>query len=77
MPGKLCLSLWYVFFNDIFEVIPHAPYQKLASICSVALKEMNVELLGHVKQLLSEDSPIVDSLVQEAALKSTSVLVQK
>ena len=51
--------------------------QKLASICSVALKEMNVDLLNRVKQLLSEESPIVDSLVQEAALKATSVLVQK
>ncbi|KAH8117021.1 hypothetical protein DFH11DRAFT_1687803 [Phellopilus nigrolimitatus] len=49
---------------------------KLASVCSVALQDTNNDLLSRLRQLLSEESPISDHLVQEAALKSTTVLVQ-
>lgn len=55
----------------------YTPCQKLASICSIALQDMDVDLLTKLKQLLSDESPVVDHLVQEAALRSTSVLVQK
>ncbi|THH11990.1 hypothetical protein EW145_g299 [Phellinidium pouzarii] len=49
---------------------------KLASVCSVALRETNSTLLSRLRQLLSENSPVSDHLVQEAALKSTTVIVQ-
>ncbi|KAG6828586.1 hypothetical protein H0H92_007376 [Tricholoma furcatifolium] len=49
---------------------------KLASICSVALQELDGKLLSRLQILLSEESPISDNLVQEAALKATTVLVQ-
>ncbi len=51
--------------------------QKLASICSVASGTLDRKLYARVKLLLSDESPISDNLVQEAALKSTAVLVQK
>ncbi|KAL5511303.1 STT4 [Sanghuangporus vaninii] len=49
---------------------------KLASVCSVALQEPMDELLSRLRLLLSEASPISDHMVQEAALKSTTVIVQ-
>ncbi|KAK0463795.1 uncharacterized protein EV420DRAFT_1520089 [Desarmillaria tabescens] len=49
---------------------------KLASVCSVALHELDEELYSRLLLLLSEESPIFDNLVQEAALKATTVLVQ-
>ncbi|KAG7448129.1 uncharacterized protein BT62DRAFT_930208 [Guyanagaster necrorhizus] len=49
---------------------------KLASVCSVALQELDEELYSRLLLLLSEESPIFDNLVQEAALKATTVLVQ-
>ncbi|KAI5120463.1 hypothetical protein M0805_006483 [Coniferiporia weirii] len=49
---------------------------KLASVCSVALQNTNDDLLSRLRLLLSENSPVSEHLVQEAALKSTTVLVQ-
>ncbi|KAG6889834.1 hypothetical protein C0995_014311 [Termitomyces sp. Mi166 len=49
---------------------------KLASVCSVALQELDGKLFSRLQLLLSEESPISDNLVQEAALKATTVLVQ-
>ncbi|KAL1668533.1 hypothetical protein GGF50DRAFT_96468 [Schizophyllum commune] len=49
---------------------------KLASICSVALKDLDDKLYARLLLLLSDESPISDHLVQEAALKATTVLVQ-
>jgi phosphatidylinositol 4-kinase len=51
--------------------------QKLASICSVAVRELDEKLLSRLLLLLSDKSPVSDNLVQEAALKATTVLVQK
>lgn len=51
--------------------------QKLASICSVALHELDEKLFSRLLLLLSDESPISDNLVQEAALKATTVLVQR
>ncbi|PFH54176.1 hypothetical protein AMATHDRAFT_52986 [Amanita thiersii Skay4041] len=49
---------------------------KLATISSVVLGEMNEKLYSRLLQLLSRDSPVSDNLVQEAALKATTVLAQ-
>ncbi|KAG6820652.1 hypothetical protein H0H93_013851 [Arthromyces matolae] len=49
---------------------------KLASVCSVALQELDGKLFSRLQLLLSEESPLSDNLVQEAALKATTVLVQ-
>ncbi|KAH7889620.1 hypothetical protein F5I97DRAFT_1934490 [Phlebopus sp. FC_14] len=49
---------------------------KLASICSVALGELDSDLYACLGLLLSDKTPIMDNLVQEAALKATTVLVQ-
>ncbi|KAJ7085721.1 hypothetical protein B0H15DRAFT_846088 [Mycena belliarum] len=48
---------------------------KLASICSIALHELDEALYSRLFLLLSDQSPICDNLVQEAALKATIVLV--
>lgn len=50
--------------------------QKLASICSVALGELDPDLYACLGLLLSDKTPIMDNLVQEAALKAMTVLVQ-
>ncbi|KAF9446332.1 hypothetical protein P691DRAFT_708828 [Macrolepiota fuliginosa MF-IS2] len=49
---------------------------KLASICCVALGELDEKLFSRITLLLSNESPISDNLVQEAALKSTAILVR-
>ncbi|KAG6868817.1 hypothetical protein C0993_009699 [Termitomyces sp. T159_Od127] len=49
---------------------------KLASVCSVALQDLDAKLFSRLQLLLSEESSISDNLVQEAALKATTVLVQ-
>ncbi|KAH7923479.1 hypothetical protein BV22DRAFT_1036261 [Leucogyrophana mollusca] len=49
---------------------------KLASICTVALRELDSDLYTLLKLLLSDSSPVSDNLVQEAALKATTVIVQ-
>ncbi|KAF8637362.1 hypothetical protein AX17_002861 [Amanita inopinata Kibby_2008] len=49
---------------------------KLSTICSVALGELDERLYSRLLLLLSSDSPVSDNLVQEAALKATTVLVQ-
>ena len=51
-------------------------WQKLASICSVALGELDPDLYEFLCLLLSDKTPIMDNLVQEAALKAMTVLVQ-
>ncbi|KAG1741975.1 hypothetical protein EDB19DRAFT_1895006 [Suillus lakei] len=49
---------------------------KLASVCSVALRELDENLHTRLTQLLSDSPPILDNLVQESALKATTVLVR-
>ncbi|KAG1849308.1 hypothetical protein DFJ58DRAFT_795151 [Suillus subalutaceus] len=49
---------------------------KLASVCSVALRELDENLHTRLTQLLSDSAPILDNLVQESALKATTVLVR-
>lgn len=51
--------------------------QKLASVCAVALGALDDSLLSRLRILLSTESPISDSLVQVAALKAITVLVQQ
>ena len=51
--------------------------QKLAAVCSRALGSLDSGLYTRLQLLLSEDSPVSDSLVQEAALKATAVVVRK
>jgi phosphatidylinositol 4-kinase len=48
---------------------------KLASVCCVAAQHLDEDLFAQLRLLLSVESPIWDMLVQEAALKSTIVLV--
>ncbi|KAF8969865.1 hypothetical protein BDZ97DRAFT_1937223 [Flammula alnicola] len=49
---------------------------KLASICCLALRDVDEQLYNRILLLLSTDSPISDNLAQEAALKATTVLVR-
>ncbi|EKM55298.1 uncharacterized protein PHACADRAFT_255820 [Phanerochaete carnosa HHB-10118-sp] len=49
---------------------------KLASVCSAASHNLNKALFARIQLLLSEDSPVSDNLVQEAALKATAILVR-
>ncbi|CAL1705565.1 unnamed protein product [Somion occarium] len=49
---------------------------KLAAICSVARGELDNKLYARIKLLLSDESPLSDNLVQEAALKATAILVR-
>ncbi|KAG8904073.1 phosphatidylinositol-4- kinase [Tulasnella sp. 403] len=48
---------------------------KLASLCCIALGELDSGLFVRLKLLLSDASPVYENLVQEAALTSTTVLV--
>ena len=50
--------------------------QKLASVCCLALQEIDDQLYSRILLLLSTDSPFSGNLVQEAALKATTVLVR-
>ncbi|KAG2144576.1 hypothetical protein DEU56DRAFT_790388 [Suillus clintonianus] len=49
---------------------------KLASICSIALRKLDDNLHTRLIELLSDSAPILDNLVQESALKATTVLVR-
>lgn len=51
--------------------------QKLASICTVALRDLDEKLYSRLLLLLSDDTPISDNLVQESALKATTILVRR
>ncbi|KAF9564367.1 hypothetical protein CPC08DRAFT_705318 [Agrocybe pediades] len=50
---------------------------KLASVCCLALNELDQKLYSRILLLLSNESPISDNLVQEATLKATTVLVRR
>ena len=50
---------------------------KLATVCTVALQELDQALFSRLKGVLSVESPISDSLVQVTALKTVTVLVQQ
>ncbi|KAJ8594622.1 hypothetical protein M405DRAFT_469254 [Rhizopogon salebrosus TDB-379] len=78
-------------FNDLLEQIENMETEppvdtyawetmseslKLASVCSVALRELDRNLHTRLMQLLSDRAPILDNLVQESALKATTVLVR-
>ncbi|KAJ3753010.1 hypothetical protein EV360DRAFT_88184 [Lentinula raphanica] len=49
---------------------------KLASVCSVVLRQLDDKLYARLLLLLSVEAPISDNLVQEAALKATTIIVQ-
>ncbi|KAF8163506.1 hypothetical protein B0H34DRAFT_795214 [Crassisporium funariophilum] len=49
---------------------------KLACICCLALRDIDEQLYARILLLLSTDSPVSDNLVQESALKATTVLVR-
>ncbi|KAI0256980.1 atypical/PIKK/PI4K protein kinase [Lactifluus subvellereus] len=49
---------------------------KLGTVCAVALRDLDGNLFSRLKAILSMDSPIADGLVQVAALKALTVLVQ-
>ncbi|KZT60454.1 hypothetical protein CALCODRAFT_119134 [Calocera cornea HHB12733] len=49
---------------------------KLTALCSVALQELDTSLLTGLKVLLSDNAPVYDALVQEAALACTALLAQ-
>ncbi|KAF5373565.1 hypothetical protein D9758_000828 [Tetrapyrgos nigripes] len=49
---------------------------KLASVSSVVLQDLDDKLFSRLLLLLSDESPITENLVQEAALKATTVVVQ-
>ncbi|THU88594.1 hypothetical protein K435DRAFT_821590 [Dendrothele bispora CBS 962.96] len=49
---------------------------KLASISSVIQRDLDEKLFSRLLLLLSDDSPITDNLVQEAALKATTIVVR-
>ncbi|GBE82149.1 Phosphatidylinositol 4-kinase stt4 [Sparassis crispa] len=49
---------------------------KLAAVCSSALGELDKGLYSRLKLLLSPESQVCDNMVQEAALKSTAILVR-
>jgi phosphatidylinositol 4-kinase len=57
--------------------VSHPTAQKLATVCSLALRNLPKNLLARLKLLLSDKSPVAENLVQEAALKSLTVLVRK
>ena len=59
------------------ELLHPDSLQKLASVCSVASGQLDKKLYSRVKLMLSDESPVSDNLVQEAALKSTAILVRK
>lgn len=52
-------------------------FQKLATLCSVALGSPDASLVSRLKLLLSENAAIFEPIVQEAALQSMIVLVIK
>lgn len=51
--------------------------QKLAAVCSAGLGQLDLSLYDRLQTLLSADSPLIDNMVQEAALKSVAILVRK
>ena len=51
--------------------------QELGLICCVAMGDFDPKLYTQLGLLLSDKAPVIDNLVQEAALKSTTVLVQR
>jgi len=53
--------------------LPH----ELGLICCIAMGDFDPELYTQLDLLLSDKAPVIDNLVQEAALKSTTVLVQR
>ena len=66
--------------NSVFgQVIPgiQLSLQKIACVCSAASGTLDKALFARIQLLLSEESPVSDILVQEAALKSTAILVRK
>ena len=51
--------------------------QKLAAVCCAAINELDTSLYDRLKLLLSSEAPIFDNMVQEAALKSTAIIVRR
>lgn len=76
MHGKQYLRAWCALFYFLRER-NFKLGQKLASICSLALREIDEHLYSRILLLLSTDSPISNNLAQEAALKATTVLVRR
>lgn len=66
-------SYSYSKFSSLYSVT----IQKLASVCTVTLQDLDSSLFSKLKALLSDTPPVFDSLLQEAALESMTVLVHK
>jgi len=77
MSGKHCQKVWYATFPPAKSKNSWLSVQKLASVCSVAQQELDKNLYSRLLLLLSDESPIFDNLVHEAALKAFTVLVRK
>lgn len=70
----LCvLSSWNGILDTDLSIVP----QKLSAVCSAALSVLDDNLFTRLKLLLSDQTPLADNLVQEAALKSIAILVRK
>jgi len=67
IPSGVLILVFSLFFS----------LQKLATLCSVALGQPDASLLSRIRILLSENAPIFDAMVQEAALQSLIILVHK
>ena len=81
MHGKPCQRAWLVLSSSWLWSLMRdgrsCEQQKLASICCLALRELDEQLYARISLLLSSESPISDHLVQEAALKATTVLIRR
>ena len=64
-------------WNEALHANTHPISQKLSAVCSAALSVLDDNLFTRLKLLLSDQTPLADNLVQEAALKSTAILVRK
>jgi len=65
-------------WNEAIHANTHTPIlQKLSAVCSAALSVLDDNLFTRLKLLLSDQTPLADNLVQEAALKSAAILVRK
>ncbi|CAE7106800.1 unnamed protein product [Rhizoctonia solani] len=61
--------------NDTYTWETMSETLKLASLCCVALGDLDSEMLTQLKLLLSDVSPAYDNFLQEGALTSLTVLV--
>ena len=60
---------------EVFTLTSFVTLWKLSAVCSAALSVLDDNLFTRLKLLPSEQTPLADNLVQEAAMKSTAILV--